>query len=399
MGIARQRCRSQFGVVWSLRVVTIAALLSIAASPTSLLGEEAFPLAASVPAFATAAAADLPGPPSGRGYTNCVPNSVPLVFDGGYEVRMCYETASGVTGEGKGGIWASGESGLLWFFTRDNAEVLIKVLDGCQVNGYRWVAVAPVTDLAYNLYVTSPSGAHWRHHNRQGVRASTGGSVTAFPCPPRPRPCTRGWVCLNVSPGEVHRSTRSRPNTEFGIRTPAGTYTRARFLVRIRHGGWRPGVTHFRHQLFWFARERHQTGLFGFAMATGRGGPTKPHVVFRSGFNQEHGNKGKYAEDLLLRPGETYEALYDFDAANDRTLLTLTDSSGRQVLRVEGRTHLLHPITKARQREFVFSARNGPGGVRRRSMRVGFGFLGAPGEARTPPGWVWSNLHVELLPK
>ena len=134
-------------------------------------------------------------------------------------------------------------------------------------------------------------------------------------------------------------------------------------------------------------------------MATGEGGPNKPHVLFRSGFNQVHGEKGKYSEDGLLRAGETYEALYDFDAANDRVVLTLTDSNGRQVLRVEGRANLLHPITKARQGEFVFSGSNGPGGVERRSMRAGFGFSGAPGEARTPPGWVWSNLHVELLPK
>ena len=369
------------------------------AGPASLLAEDAFPLRASIPASPRAMAADLPAPPSGRGYTDCVPSSVPLVFDGGFEVRMCFETPLGQTGEGKGGIWASGESGLLWFFSRDNAEVLIKVLDGCANNGYRWVFVAPVTDLAYNLYVSSPAGAHWRQHNRQGVRANTAGSVTAFPCPPRPRQCTAGWVCLDIAPGEVHRSTSARPNLEFGIPAPPGAYTRARFRVRIRHGGWRPGATHFRHQLFWFARERHQTGLFGFAMATGEGGPNKPHVLFRSGFNQVHGNKGKYTEDLLLRAGETYEALYDFDAANDRTLLTLTDSSGRQVVRVEGKANVLHPITKARQTEFVFSGTNGPGGVERRSMRVGFGFSGAPGEARTPPGWVWSNLHVELLPK
>lgn len=379
--------------------VVVCAILPTLAAPVSILAQEAFPLRASIPSVDSSPAADLPGPPSGSGYTDCVPASVPLVFSGSFEVRMCYETPLGETGEGKGGIWASGESGLLWFFTRDNAEVLIKVLDGCQVNGHRWVFVAPVTDLAYNLYVSAPSGAHWRQHNRQGVRASTAGSVTAFPCPPQPRECTPGWVCLDIAPGEVHRSTSARPNTEFGIPTPPGTYARARFRVRIRHGGWRSGQTHFRHQLFWFARERHQTGLFGFAMATGEGGPTKPHVLFRSGFNQVHGDKGKYPEDLLLRAGETYEAVYDFDAANDRTLLTLTDSSGRQVVRVEGEANVLHPITKALQGEFVFSGANGPGGVERRSIRAGFGFSGAPGEARTPPGWVWSNLHIELLPK
>ena len=57
---------------------------------------------------------------------------------------------------------ASDESGLLYFFDRDNAEILIKVLDGCGVNGHRWVFVAPVTDLALNLEVREVStGRKW----------------------------------------------------------------------------------------------------------------------------------------------------------------------------------------------------------------------------------------------
>ena len=122
------------------------------------------------------------GPPTGEGYTDCVPQTTPLVFDGGYSVRMCYETSEGTVGEGKAGIWASGESGLLWFFTRDNAEVLIKVLNGCFYNDHRWVYVAPVTDLAFNLYVVDSEGRTWPHHNRQGDTASTRSDNEAFPC-------------------------------------------------------------------------------------------------------------------------------------------------------------------------------------------------------------------------
>lgn len=122
------------------------------------------------------------GPPTGEGYTDCVPQTTPLVFDGGYNVRMCYETSEGTIGEGKAGIWASGQSGLLWFFTRDNAEVLIKVLDGCDFNNHRWVYVAPVTDLAFNLYVVDSQRNTWSHHNRQGDTASTRSDNEAFRC-------------------------------------------------------------------------------------------------------------------------------------------------------------------------------------------------------------------------
>lgn len=122
------------------------------------------------------------GPPTGEGYTDCVPQTTPLVFDGGYNVRMCYETSEGTLGEGKAGVWASGQSGLLWFFTRDNAEVLIKVLDGCGFNNHRWVYVAPVTDLAFNLYVIDSQGNTWSHHNRLGDTASTRSDNEAFRC-------------------------------------------------------------------------------------------------------------------------------------------------------------------------------------------------------------------------
>ena len=123
-----------------------------------------------------------PEPPSDEGYTNCEPRTTPLMFDGGYSVGLCYETPSGEIGEGKGGIWASGESGLLWFFSRGNAEVLVKVLNGCVHNGHRWVFVAPVTDVAFNLHVTDGEGGSWSHRNRQGEVAVPARDTFAFKC-------------------------------------------------------------------------------------------------------------------------------------------------------------------------------------------------------------------------
>ena len=123
-----------------------------------------------------------PEPPSDEGYTDCVPQTTPLVFDGGFNVQLCYETPSGEIGEGKGGIWASGESGLLWFFHSGNAEVLVKVLNGCRHNGHRWVFVAPVTDVAFNLHVTDGVSEPWTHRNRQGQVATPARDTFAFEC-------------------------------------------------------------------------------------------------------------------------------------------------------------------------------------------------------------------------
>ena len=114
-------------------------------------------------ALASGAAAPLAAQQQGRGpdsatTSGCTPTTTALRFDGGYEVSMCYVTPDGTEGQAKSGVWASSQAGLLWFFDRENAEVLVKVLNGCSHNGHRWVYVAPVTDLEFNLRVTGPGG-------------------------------------------------------------------------------------------------------------------------------------------------------------------------------------------------------------------------------------------------
>ena len=75
--------------------------------------------------------------------TDCEPGAAALTLAGGYTVSMCYETYGGETGDALNWGLDSSQSALLYFFGKDNAEVLIKVLDGCGVNGHRWVFVAP----------------------------------------------------------------------------------------------------------------------------------------------------------------------------------------------------------------------------------------------------------------
>ncbi len=116
------------------------------------------------------------------GAPDCEPGAPALTLSGGYRVGMCYETYSGQVGEARDFGLDSSQSALLYFFKRDNVEVLIKVLDGCGVNDHRWVFVAPVTDLAFNLYVESPDGQRWLHTNRLGKTASAASDVAAFPC-------------------------------------------------------------------------------------------------------------------------------------------------------------------------------------------------------------------------
>ena len=125
------------------------------------------------------------GPEPPKPPTDCEPTASLIDFPHGYTVSMCFEyEKDGETVKADAIDYGleSDESGLLYFFDRDNAEVLIKVLDGCGVNGHRWLFVAPLTTLAFNLYVESPDGKRWMHSNAAGRTAEAKSDTSAFAC-------------------------------------------------------------------------------------------------------------------------------------------------------------------------------------------------------------------------
>ena len=74
-------------------------------------------------------------------------------------------------------------SGLLWFFDPDNWELLVKVLDGCAVNGHFWVFAAATTDVGTTLTVTDTvTGAIRTYGNPLGQAAAPIQDTQAFPC-------------------------------------------------------------------------------------------------------------------------------------------------------------------------------------------------------------------------
>ncbi len=126
-------------------------------------------------------------------FTNCVPSAAQITFEHGYTVSMCieYRNQDGeiVKADARNYELDSKESGLLYFFEQDNAEVLVKVLaSACNLpgNDHVWVYVAPVTTLAFNLTVASPNPEDdpWTHRNPKGGQtATTLSDNQAFPCP------------------------------------------------------------------------------------------------------------------------------------------------------------------------------------------------------------------------
>lgn len=123
-------------------------------------------------------------------YTDCELGDPLIEFDHGYTVSMCVEYRNGegelVKEPAKYFDLESDQSGILYFFDEDNAEVLVKVLDTCRISDYIWVYVAPVTTLAFNLRIDEVgTDRFWEHRNpRGGGDASTASALKHFPCDP-----------------------------------------------------------------------------------------------------------------------------------------------------------------------------------------------------------------------
>jgi predicted esterase len=89
------------------------------------------------------------------GSGSCVPGPAVLCLGGGrFQVKVAWKDFQGHTGEGSVVPGSSDGSGLFWFFAPDNWEMLVKVLDGCGLNGHHWVFAAATTTVEYTLEVT-----------------------------------------------------------------------------------------------------------------------------------------------------------------------------------------------------------------------------------------------------
>jgi hypothetical protein len=60
---------------------------------------------------------------------------------------------------------------------------MVKLLDGCSVNGHYWVLGAASTTVEYDFTARDDNtGAEWRFHNDLGTASPAFIDITAFPC-------------------------------------------------------------------------------------------------------------------------------------------------------------------------------------------------------------------------
>ena len=83
-------------------------------------------------------------------------------------MRAEWRTTSGDQGFAEA-VPLTSDTGTFWFFDEANVEIVVKVLDGCGVNGHYWVFAGGLTDLEVNLTVDDVvSGQSTTYFNRQG---------------------------------------------------------------------------------------------------------------------------------------------------------------------------------------------------------------------------------------
>ncbi len=122
----------------------------------------------------------------------CTPGPNVLCIDdqqGDRRFRVSLEYSSpprGISGPGKAisttpiGI---ARGGLFWFFTADNPEVLVKVLNACAINNRYWVFLTAGTDVGFTATVVdTTTGVQKTYTNPDGSAAIPDQDIDAFSC-------------------------------------------------------------------------------------------------------------------------------------------------------------------------------------------------------------------------
>ncbi len=116
--------------------------------------------------------------------STCSPGPATLCLNGGrFKVEAHWRTADG---SGAGTAESLGEdSGRFWFFSEDNTELVVKVLNACSFDDRYWVFASGLTNVEVQITVTdTQAGKARRYFNPQGKAFAPVQDVRAFAtCP------------------------------------------------------------------------------------------------------------------------------------------------------------------------------------------------------------------------
>ena len=134
-----------------------------------------------------------PEPPEPPAVPSCVPDPATLCLDDApgdrrFTVRMRFasDRSGGFAGDAHPVQLADRgipRGGLFWFFSADNPEAFVKVLNGCSVNQHYWLYFSATTDVGSTLdVIDEQTGHHYQRSFSDGVAVPVVQDVTALPC-------------------------------------------------------------------------------------------------------------------------------------------------------------------------------------------------------------------------
>jgi hypothetical protein len=121
----------------------------------------------------------------GNGGGACTPNATTLCLNNGrFRVTATFATNAGQSGNGMA-VPETSDTGLFWFFSANNIEMILKVVNGCALNSRYWVFAGGLTNVAVTMTVTDTSnGTQRTYSNPQGVAFQPIQDTSAFAtCP------------------------------------------------------------------------------------------------------------------------------------------------------------------------------------------------------------------------
>jgi hypothetical protein len=119
------------------------------------------------------------------GLTSCRTSAETMCLVGGrFQVKAAFTQPGQPTGQAQT-VPLSDGSGYLWFFTPTSAEAIVKVVDGCALNGHYWVFAGGLTNVKVVLTVTdTKTNAFKQYTNPQNATYEPIQDTSAFAsCP------------------------------------------------------------------------------------------------------------------------------------------------------------------------------------------------------------------------
>jgi hypothetical protein len=149
---ARDGKRTKLGWIGAIALVPLMSILGSGAQAQALPGSGGIQADRTLGEGGVVAAATTgTGLPAGT----CVPTSTVLCLGGGrFRVSVTWRQSGGATGVGSLVAGSTADSGLFWFFSPTNYEMMVKVLNGCAVNNRHWVFFLATTNVGFTLTVT-----------------------------------------------------------------------------------------------------------------------------------------------------------------------------------------------------------------------------------------------------